>query len=55
MKEKIKAIEEQIEKLRDERNKRFGKGYRSEKEGRLQRLTLDLIDNVIDDLELRKV
>lgn len=54
MENKIKAIEEQIEKLRLERQKCSGEEHRSQKKILHQNLTMELIDKVIGDLENRK-
>ncbi len=54
MENKIKAIEEQIEKLRLERKRCSGVEHRSKKKILHQKITMELIDKVIGDLENRK-
>lgn len=54
MENKIKAIEEQIDKLRGEREKVSREEHRSKKRILQQKLTLDLLDRVIVDLENRQ-
>lgn len=54
MEDKIKAIENQIENLRDERENHSREEHRSKKNVRKHKLTLELIDKVIDDLIHRK-
>lgn len=54
MEEKIKAIEEQIEKLKIERKRRSGQSISTERDAILQKLVLELLDQVIGDLEVRK-
>jgi hypothetical protein len=54
MENKIKAIEEQIEKLLGEKEKFSREEPKSKKKALQQKLTLELIDKVIGDLESRK-
>ncbi len=55
MEDKIKAIEDQIKKLRGEKEEHSSKVQGSKNKRILQqKLTFELIDKVIDDLEHRK-
>ena len=54
MEDKIKAIEEQIDRLRGKKEKHSNEEHRSKKKVLKQKLALELVNNVIDDLEHRK-
>ncbi len=54
MEDKIKAIEEQVERLRCKKKKHSNEEHRSKKKVLKQKLTMELINNIIDDLEHRK-
>jgi hypothetical protein len=55
MEERLRAIEDQIEKLRMEREKRSHQSHSTQRDIMLQKLVIELLDQVINDLELRKM